>query len=41
MKAKDLDQKFDDGEDITENLDLANAKRSKQVLKRVNVDFPD
>lgn len=32
--AEELDQAFDDGEDITEHLDLANA------VKRVNVDFP-
>jgi hypothetical protein len=40
MKAKDLDKKFDSGEDITEFLDISNAKRSGQDQKRVNVDFP-
>ncbi len=40
MKAKDLDKKFDSGEDITEFLDISNAKRPGQNLKRVNVDFP-
>ena len=40
MKAKDLDKKFDSGEDITEFLDISNAKRSGQEQKRVNVDFP-
>lgn len=40
MKAKDLDQKFDSGEDITEFLDISNAKRPGQDQKRVNVDFP-
>jgi hypothetical protein len=40
MKAKDLDKKFDSGEDITEFLDMKNAKRPGQEHKRVNVDFP-
>jgi hypothetical protein len=40
MKAKDLDRRFDAGEDITECLDLAKAKRPGHEQKRVNVDFP-
>ena len=40
MKAKELDKKFDSGEDITEVLDLSNARRPGQEQKRVNVDFP-
>ena len=40
MKAKDLDKKFDDKENITEFLDLSKAKRPGQEQKRVNVDFP-
>ena len=40
MKAKDLDEKFDAGEDITEFLDLSAATRPGQEQKRVNVDFP-
>lgn len=40
MKAKDLDEKFDSGEDITEFLDIENARRPGQEQKRVNVDFP-
>jgi len=40
MKAKDLDKKFDSGEDITEFLDISKAKRPAQDQKRVNVDFP-
>ncbi len=40
MKAKDLDKKFDDGEDITEFLDFTKSRRPGQELKRVNVDFP-
>ena len=40
MKAKDFDRKFDDGEDVTEYLDLEKLRRPEQELKRVNVDFP-
>jgi hypothetical protein len=40
MKAKDLDKKFDSGEDITEYLDLSRTKRPGQEQRRVNVDFP-
>lgn len=40
MKAKELDKKFDAGEDITEFLDLSEATRPGQEQKRVNVDFP-
>jgi hypothetical protein len=40
MKAKDLDNKFDSGEDITQFLDISKAKRPDQDQKRVNVDFP-
>lgn len=40
MKAKELDKRFDDGEDISKHLDLHRAKRTNQEAKRVNVDFP-
>jgi hypothetical protein len=40
MKAKDLDRKFDAGEDITPYLNLSKARRPGQEQKRVNVDFP-
>jgi len=40
MKAKDLDNKFDAGEDIIRHLDLSKAHRPAQAQKRVNVDFP-
>jgi len=40
MKAKDLDRKFDNGENILEYLELARARRVEQKQKRVNVDFP-
>ncbi|MDD2733224.1 MAG: CopG family antitoxin [Desulfuromonadaceae bacterium] len=40
MKAEELDKKFDDGEDVSEFLDIAKARRPQQDQKRVNVDFP-
>ena len=40
MKAKDFEQQFDEGEDLTGTLDLSKAKRVLQEQKRVNVDFP-
>ena len=40
MKAKELDKKFNAGDDITEFLDLSKATRPGQNQKRVNVDFP-
>lgn len=40
MKAKTLDEKFDDGENILEAFDLSMARRPNQEQKRVNVDFP-
>jgi hypothetical protein len=40
MKAKELDRRFDEGENILKHLDLSKAKRTNQEQKRVNVDFP-
>ena len=40
MKAKELDKRFDAGEDITSHLDLSKVRRPRQDQKRVNVDFP-
>ena len=40
MKARDFDKKFDEGEDISEYLDIKKARRPEQEQKRVNVDFP-
>jgi len=40
MKAKELDAKFDAGEDISKYLDLSKARRPQEEQKRVNVDFP-
>ena len=40
MKAKDLDKRFNEGNDISKHLDLARAKRTNEEPRRVNVDFP-
>ncbi len=40
MKANDFDNKFDDDENLTPDLDLDKARRLNQEPKRVNVDFP-
>ena len=40
MKASELDQRFDDGEDITTELDLGKVRRPNREQRRVNVDFP-
>jgi hypothetical protein len=40
MKAEDIDKKFDEGEDISNYLEIAKARRPGQEFKRVNVDFP-
>ena len=39
-RAKELDEKFDAGEDITRYLDLSRARRPGHEQRRVNVDFP-
>jgi predicted DNA binding CopG/RHH family protein len=39
-KAKELDRRFDAGEDITTYLDLSKARRPAHEQRRVNVDFP-
>jgi hypothetical protein len=40
MKAEDFDKKFNAGENITEHLDLARARRPGEDQRRVNVDLP-
>ena len=40
MKAREFDEKFDRGEDVTSELDLSKARRRNQEPRRVNVDFP-
>jgi hypothetical protein len=40
MKAEEIDQKFDAGEDITGYMDMSLAEKPGLAIKRVNVDFP-
>jgi hypothetical protein len=40
MKARELDKRFDEGQDISKYLDMTKARRPEQEQKRVNVDFP-
>lgn len=40
MKAEELDDKFDNGEDVSAYFDLTKARRPNQEPRRVNVDFP-
>jgi len=47
ITAKEFDEKFDNGEDISEYLDFSKAIKLKDVkklktdTKKVNVDFPE
>jgi predicted DNA binding CopG/RHH family protein len=40
MKAKDFEQQFDQGVDLTATLNVSKARRVLQEQRRVNVDFP-
>ena len=40
VKAKELDKKFDAGEDVKKYLDLTRVRRPGHEQRRVNVDFP-
>lgn len=40
MKAKNFDEAFDQGKDVSKLLDTAKAKRPHEQQKRVNIDFP-
>jgi len=39
MKATEFDRKFDDGEDVDEDVDWSRGRRPNTQAKRVNVDF--
>lgn len=41
MKAKNFEDKFDNGDEILQHLDLSKAKRPMQKQRRVNVDIPE
>ena len=40
VKAKELDRRFNAGEDVTRFLDVSRARRPGHEPRRVNVDFP-
>jgi hypothetical protein len=40
ITAEELDEKFDNGEDISEYFDWSSARRINQEPQRVNIDFP-
>jgi len=39
-KAEDFDRRFDEGEDVTSDLDVARARRPGLEQRRVTVDLP-
>ena len=41
MKAEELDELFDRGEDITQYLDMSTLTKNQTQTKKVNVDFPE
>jgi CopG antitoxin of type II toxin-antitoxin system len=40
MKADEFDTRFDNGEDMTDFLDLSQIKRSGYEQKSIDIDFP-
>ena len=40
ITAQELDEKFDNGEDISAYVDWSKARRPNLEPRRVNVDFP-
>lgn len=40
VKAEELDEMFDNGEDVSAYFDWSKARRPNEELRRVNVDFP-
>ena len=40
ISASEFDEKFDNGEDISEYIDFSKAEQPNKKHKRVNVDFP-
>ena len=40
ITAQELDEKFDNGEDVSAYFDLSKARRPNLAARRVNVDFP-
>ena len=40
MKASDFDREFDEGKNVTADLDLSKVRGPAQEQRRVNIDFP-
>jgi hypothetical protein len=40
MKSQDLDQKFDDGEDVLEYFDLSTLKRPGIETQKITLELP-
>lgn len=40
ISAEEFDRRFEAGEDVTQFMDLNNARRPGRAMQRVNVDFP-
>ena len=40
MKASEFDKKFDDGENMVDELEITHARRPGEETRRINVDFP-
>lgn len=40
MKAREFDDRFDAGEDMSADVDWSRARRANTETRRVNVDFP-
>ena len=40
ITTEEFDRRFDNGEDVTEHLDIVNAKATKH-FHRINIDFPE
>jgi hypothetical protein len=40
MKARELDEMFDNGEDVSAYFDWSKVRRPNLEVRRVNVDFP-
>jgi len=40
-KASEFDHAFDEGEDVSDKLEVDKARRVNYETRRVNVDFPD
>jgi hypothetical protein len=40
ITAREFDRRFEAGEDVSQFMDMANARRPGREVQRVNVDFP-